>query len=652
MANIKMRRMSLVAHQSERNRILRAFIKLGCVETIRSEQLENTEYKINHNLIEEIDSKLIKINFALSFLREQANEAKKFDKKISGVDLKKENKLVELENYEAIAKDEYELFSTISDLEEINNNFIDIKSKTQRLNAQIEQIKAYEPLSIKFSDINGTKNTAMLVGVMPTQRVEQFIEENIDKCFIESYTGQKLNPLVIICHKDDLGEIRNSLAKNDFAICPFDYDLTATQKIEQLQQEIDKLEQKRVSLIKDAMSERQYLNKLKVLYDFYLLERKKIEVMGECSSSKTVFLMEAWVPHHREQEVENTIGKISKYAAVMFRDAYDSEIPPTLTSNNKVVDPFEAITNMFGSPNYRELDPNIFVAIFYFIIFGFMFSDAGYGIILAVSCFAYYFIKKPVKKSGRMMLLFGLGGISTIIWGAIFGGWFGMTFPKEPLINPLDATGSLIMFGLSLAIGALQIAVGFALNGVNQIRQKQVLQGILGQFGWVVIFLGLFGVTGGMLLKVSIMTTISMVIALIGAGMVLVSGAIGTKNPIKMLTGALGRAYDSINIISDLLSYSRLFGLGLTTGVIGFVVNQFATVIVGFFPQNVSFIGWVFALPVLLIGHLFNFAINLLGVYVHNSRLQYVEFFGRFYEGSGHIFMPLGSNTKFTYLDN
>ena len=148
------------------------------------------------------------------------------------------------------------------------------------------------------------------------------------------------------------------------------------------------------------------------------------------------------------------------------------------------------------------------------------------------------------------------------------------------------------------------------------------------------------------------MTSAGAIVAAIGAAMLIISGALGKKNPIKMVGGALGKAYGSINVVSDLLSYSRLFGLGLTTGVIGYVVNQFAVVIVGFFPQSVSFIGWILSMPVLLVGHLFNFAINLLGVYVHNSRLQYIEFFGRFYEGTGHIFMPLGSNTKYTYLDN
>ena len=133
--------------------------------------------------------------------------------------------------------------------------------------------------------------------------------------------------------------------------------------------------------------------------------------------------------------------------------------------------------------------------------------------------------------------------------------------------------------------------------------------------------------------------------------MLLIGGAIGKKNPVKMLTGAFGNAYGAINVVSDLLSYSRLFGLGLTTGVIGYVINMLADIIVNTFFHGL-WVGWILAAVVLVIGHAFNIAINLLGAYVHNSRLQYIEFFGRFYEGNGHAFKPLGDDTRYTYLDN
>lgn len=652
MAIIEMSKVSLVAHRSERSKILRALMKVGCVETVKTEEIENTRYKVYATQREEIESKLLKISFALTFLKEMANEAKRTDKTVSAVSLKKENVLISLENYEDIAKEEYDIFNNISDLEVINNIFVDLKSEKQRILVMKEQLNIYEPLELKFSEISDTTNTAMLVGTMPTAKAEQFKIDYENELFIKIYPSDKISLIAVVCHKEDESKIRSVLASLDFIKTAHEYDATAKQKLDELSARLDEIEETRVRLVKEALDEMQYINRFKILYDYYFLELKKIDVMGECSSSKRTFVLEGWIPKEKIEEIETLIGKVCKYAEVVFRDAYDNEIPPTLTKNNSFVDPFESITNMYGAPSPKELDPNFFVAVFFFIIFGFMFSDAGYGIVLAVSCFAYYFIKKPVKKSGRMILLFGLGGISTIIWGAIFGGWFGMSFPKEPLVNPLDPTGSLIMFGLALGIGVLQLSVGFAMNGINKIRSKKVLEGIFADFSWVVIFAALGMIVAGMLAKVSILTSIGKYTAIGGAAALLIGGAIGKKGPIKMIGGAFGQAYGSINIISDLLSYSRLFGLGLTTGVIGFVVNQFAIVIVGFFPANIAVIGWIVAVPVLLVGHLFNFAINLLGVYVHNSRLQYIEFFGRFYEAAGHTFAPLGSVTKYTYLDN
>ena len=184
------------------------------------------------------------------------------------------------------------------------------------------------------------------------------------------------------------------------------------------------------------------------------------------------------------------------------------------------------------------------------------------------------------------------------------------------------------------------------------------MKGILSDFGWVVIFLGLLMLFPNVMVYLNaieggqewfgVAGTVGTYIALVGGAMVVIGGAWGKKNPVKMVGGALGSVYGAINIVSDLLSYSRLFGLGLTTGVIGLVMNELGMIIV----DVIGPAGWVIAVVIFVGGHIFNLAINLLGAYVHDSRLQYIEFFGRFYEGSGHAFRPLGSEMKYTYLDN
>lgn len=667
MAIVSMQKMSLVAHNSEKSKILKIFMGKGCVELTDSREIGAADCageKQNKNLME---SKLLRISFALSFLKEMAKDYGKIneDSKVA-VNLKRENRLVSIDEYENTAKDIVELCAQIAELEKINGNLVDIKSAKARNSALIEQLAVYEALEIPFSEIKDSKYTFMLAGTIPINKVENF-KEKTTELIVSVYPSDKLACVLVLGHNDKKAEALAILAGCEFVRTNFNYDCTASSKLAELQAQQVALEEKRVENIEEAIEYTNLISSLKVSYDYYNLEIAKIDVVDSCTRTQKAIVMEGWVPTARAEEVKNEIESKCKRVEVFFRDPLDEETPPTLTQNNKVVSAFDGITDMFGRPNYRGQDPNLFVAMFYFIFFGIMISDAGYGLLMAIACFGIIAITKPVKNSGKMLIMFGFCGISTVIWGALFGGWFAITLPANSIFakltwfNPLDEP--LKMFMLALGMGVLQIGTGFALKGIAEIKSGNILKGIFNNFSWVVIFIGLVLISPVLMVFLGAITMdvtphwfkvcadIGKYTAIAGFAMLLLGGAVGKKNPIKMVTGALGNAYGGINIVSDLLSYSRLFGLGLTTGVIGYVINMLALIIVDTFFHGL-WVGWIIAVPVLVIGHLFNFAINLLGAYVHNSRLQYIEFFGRFYEGNGRAFMPLGSKTKYTYLDN
>lgn len=667
MAIVSMQKMSLVAHNSEKSKLLKIFMSKGCVELTEGKDICPNSFVDERKNKKSIESKLLRISFGLSFLRDIARDYAIINKdsKIK-VSLKRENRLVSLDEYEEAAKDEMELFSKIGELETINGKLVDIKSSRARIIALIEQLEVYEPLELPFSEIKDTKYTFMLAGTIPNNKVSYF-EENTSDYITKSYVGEKYACVLIIGHKDKKTDAVNVLTSCEFVRASFNYDCTAKSKLHQLQKQLNDLENQRVDNVFEAIEYAGLVTEFKVAYDYYNLEKAKIEVTEGCKSTQKAFVMEGWVPTERVEEVKEEVGKKCKRVEIFFRDPIDDEIPPTLTRNSKLVSPFEGITDMFGRPSYGSKDPNLFVAMFYFMFFGIMMSDAGYGLLIALVCFGVTAVTKPVKDSGRMLIMFGMCGISTIIWGAIFGGWFGITLPANSILNkiawfnPLDEP--LKMFMLALGLGVLQIGTGFALKGVADIRAGNIWAGILNNFSWVVIFIGLVLISPVLMVFLGAITvditpnwfnvcaSIGKYVAIVGAVMLLIGGAVGKKNPLKMVGGALGNAYGAVNIVSDLLSYSRLFGLGLTTGVIGYVINMLANIIVDTFFGGL-WVGWIVAVPVLIIGHLFNLGINLLGAYVHNSRLQYIEFFGRFYEGNGRAFMPLGTKTKYTYLDN
>lgn len=662
MSIVKMQKMSLVAHASERTRLLRIFIKSGCVELIKSEE-GVTVTPADRERRERNEARKYRAAFCMSFLKEMSKEILLIDKKLAPkINLKKENRLITLEEYEEVCNNTEELMDKIDEMENINNRITDLRSEKTRLTAFNEQLAPYKGLGIDMSTIKDTESACVFCGVIPSENKDKFVVQIEGKGIYEISEGEKVTAVAVICHKNDKEEVNKVLSENEFVKSSFDFDGTASDKTEENTARINKIDETVKELILSTVDYVRYIPTVKIVYDYCALELAKLDITENSARTKKAIAFEGWVPAEKTEGLKKEIEEKCKRVEIAFRDPLEEEIPPTATKNSKVVGAFAGITEMFGSPNYRERDPNLFVALFYFLIFGIMIGDAGYGLIMAIACFLFVKLKKPVKNSGRMMIVFAFCGISTFIWGTLFGGWFAIDIPEDSFLgkltwfNPLDEP--LKMFMLSLGVGVLQIGTGFALSGIAKIKSGNAMKGILSDFGWVVIFLGLLMLSPNVMVYLNaieggqewfgVAGTAGTYIALIGGAMVIIGGAWGKKNPVKMVGGALGSVYGAINIVSDLLSYSRLFGLGLTTGVIGLVMNELGMIIV----DMIGPAGWIIAVVIFVGGHVFNLAINLLGAYVHDSRLQYIEFFGRFYEGSGHAFRPIGSEMKYTYLDN
>ena len=662
MSIVKMQKMSLVAHASERTRLLRIFIKSGCVELIKSEE-DVTVTPADRERRERNEARKYRAAFCMSFLKEMSKEILLIDKKLAPkINLKKENRLITLEEYEEVCNNTEELMDKIDEMENINNRITDLRSEKTRLTAFNEQLAPYKGLDIDMSTIKDTESACVFCGVIPSENKDKFVVQIEGKGIYEISEGEKVTAVAVICHKNDKEEVNKVLSENEFVKSSFDFDGTASDKTEKNTARINKIDETVKELILSTVDYVRYIPTVKIVYDYCALELAKLDITENSARTKKAIAFEGWVPAEKTEGLKKEIEEKCKRVEIAFRDPLEEEIPPTATKSSKVVGAFAGITEMFGSPNYRERDPNLFVALFYFLIFGIMIGDAGYGLIMAIACFLFVKLKKPVKNSGRMMIVFAFCGISTFIWGTLFGGWFAIDIPEDSFLgkltwfNPLDEP--LKMFMLSLGVGVLQIGTGFALSGIAKIKSGNAMKGILSDFGWVVIFLGLLMLSPNIMVYLNaieggqewfgVAGTAGTYIALVGGAMVVIGGAWGKKNPVKMVGGALGSVYGAINIVSDLLSYSRLFGLGLTTGVIGLVMNELGMIIV----DMIGPAGWIIAVVIFVGGHVFNLAINLLGAYVHDSRLQYIEFFGRFYEGSGHAFKPIGSEMKYTYLDN
>ncbi len=385
-------------------------------------------------------------------------------------------------------------------------------------------------------------------------------------------------------------------------------------------------------------------------------------MLGTLPQSQRTFVISGYTAKKFVPALEKAIG--ANYDCVMdVEEVGEEEEVPTILQNNSFSRSWEGIVESYGLPKRGEFDPTTIMSFFYVFFFGMMLSDAAYGAILAIACFVL--LKKFPRMSPGMyqsIKLFMFCGISTVIWGILFGGYFGNIVdvvsakffgttitPAALWFIPLNDPMKLLVY--SMLFGVIHLFVGLGIKGYMCIKNRQFMDFFCDVVLWFCLVVGLIL----MLLPSSLFASIAQteivfpdvvnlmakVLAIFGAvGIVLMSGR-GTKNPgIRLALGA----YDLYNItgwLSDVLSYSRLLALGLATGVIASVINQMGSMV----PNNIF--GIIAFIVIFIVGHALNLAINLLGAYVHTNRLQFVEFFGKFYEGGGKPFEPFCADTKY-----
>lgn len=662
MAIVEMKKLRLLGLKNEENSILDALHKTRTVELKITEEFENLNTGLNKLKKDDLSEKISRLSFAVNLIEESEKEIKKY------VEEDKSNKVkkpffkvkdnVSFHDFSLISAREYEIFTYVETLEEYNEKLTAIKSETSKQLNLIEQLKLFKDIEVPLKAFSDTKNTSIMLGTIPSEfeTALTVYSETEQDVIVKIYNSGFICAVAVICGKADFERVWNKLSQFSFSKVSFAYDFTAAQMIEKCQQKISELKKERLEVLEKIINFNTGIAEIKLLYDYFSLSVIKKEYEENFKSSSHVFIMEGFLPAENIETVRQAILNSSKNVIIEFFDVTEGDNPPTLTKNSKLVAPFESVTNMFSVPMANERDPNFFMSIFFFIFFGIMLSDAGYGLILAIG--AAILLKKNKMELGirNIIKIIALGGISTFIWGALLGGWFGLDLNAAAesgnaiaqfllslqWFNPMQEP--LLMLGLCLAIGVIHILFGLGIKAGAMIRKGKILDAVMDVGSWYLLFIGIGFMAVSMVPELAFLSNAGTYIFYASLLMLVLTQGRAQKGIFKKLFKGVSSLYGIVGYLSDILSYARLFGLGLATGVVGLVMNTIA----GMLFQE-WYLAW-FGLIVLIGGHVFNIGINVLGAYIHNSRLQYIEFFSKFYTGGGHAFIPYGSNLKYHHI--
>lgn len=614
---VSMKKAKIVALKEEKEKLLSELQKSGLVMLIPTEE-ETILIDVSEN-----DDVIERTEKSLSFLKQYQEKKDSFLARTEvsydeffNYDHKKMDLLLELENLEK-----------------------EIALKEEENKALLEEIKFYEPwlkLEAKVEDLKSSRYTDLFVGYIGSKDEEKFLE-SLDALGSDyKLYGLDKEKRAIIYASYYLDKEEVDLLNKEFQFSELKFEDKGLVKdiVKEKEKQIitnnlfiDEASKKLAKLTEDK-------EKLYVLSDQAATD-KELKLAPRQYTLETVYL-EGWVRSDKEDDLKKVLEtSVSCYDLVLL-DPEEGENPPTCNKNNKFVEPFQSVTNMYEVPNYKEVDPNPMMSIWFWFIFGMMMGDVGYGVVMLIGGILFLKLKKPKGMLKQIGKIITYSSIPTILFGVLYGSYFGFGWFEPVFVNPVKEPLTVLIF--SFGVGLLHIISGLVVKMYASFKAKDYWQAILDDFPWIVLLLGLGVFAVG--LKIEGLSKIGLIMIAASAGIITIFGGRRKQGFIRKITGGFTSLYGLVNHMSDVLSYSRLLALGLSTAIIAEVMNRLAGMVQG------SIIGIIMSVFIYIIGHIFNIGMGLLSAYVHDSRLQYIEFFGKFYEGGGYEFRPLSVQLK------
>ena len=573
-------------------------------------------------------------------------------------------RLIKPEEIGSIASDSAKIIGICNKICDLEKQIADNAAERVRIRTLIAQLEPWSPLDIPMNTAD-SQLCSVFIGTFPkgydlealSVKLAEAAPELIFEAEIVS-SSSNLTCAVIYTPKSQKEIADNALRTLSFTRPLNPTSRTPKVKTQRLLQKDQELVKKSEEAEKAIEKDIKYRDKIRDTQDYFILRSEKYKVIAELDQTEHIFVLYGYIPEEDCEKLSKLCEHVAPDSIVEFSDA--DENAPVKLKNNAFTRPAESIVTMYSPPSKNDIDPTPIMAFFFYFFFGMMFSDAGYGLLMVIACTVALKVFKPDRAMRNNLELFRYCGIGTIIWGLIFGSIFGdapaviyklitgnAITMQEMLPWPILDTqkDALTIMILSIGLGLIHILVGMSCKFYVCFKNKDYAGAFFDTGLWMTLLCGAAVLAAGLAFG-QILVTVGAVIACASAlGLVLTQGR-DKKNIFAKLIGGVASLYDITSYISDLLSYSRLLALGLTTGVMAQVFNMLSTL------MGTNVFGIIFMIVIFLIGHAITIGLNALGSYVHTMRLQYVEMFSKFYDGGGKPFEPFTLNSKNFKVNN
>ena len=645
MAIAKMNKVMLIAPTDKQNDLLDAIQELQSLEVTSLEQAKEL-FAENSIALQEADAdginalqqKFEGIHAAITFVEKNQKQPSLIQK------LKTPREQFALSELQKEVQN-WDTDALVEHVESIRNTLRKKDDELKELREKEALLRKWSALDFYPKDIFKHPYTKTKMGTIPQATDNAYLDGLKESELISVYevyhTREEIGVLVTYPRKAQQAA-KEELAKAHFSIVWYAFEEAPSVELEKNLKAQQAVVDAKKKVLEDLQEEKDLLRKLQLSAEVTYNELQKEQAKNGLVNGQHVFVLQGWLTTKAVDDVEvqlkEKLGE-GEYVFLPLEIAEEEyEEVPTVLENNAFLQPFENLTEMYGLPKYGELDPTPYTAPFYLVFFGMMAADLGYGALLWLGTFIMLKFFHFDKGMNRNLKFFHLLSYPVMIWGIIFGSAFGADLPFQPLSLSKDLITIMI---LSIIFGVIQIMVGLSLGAYSNLKKKAYVDAYTSHLGWLAIITGIIlYVLGSMVLNISWIATIGSSIAIIAAVAIVVVTVLSSENKWGGLASGLYNLYGISGYVADVVSYTRLMALAVSGGSIASAFNM----LVGFLPPIARFTAGIF-LIVALQG--LNIFLSFLGAYVHGLRLQFVEFFGKFYDGGGRALKPFKTYEKY-----